>query len=70
MLNLDAVNPTYPIPDWLHEGQEVFTSFDGVTCVACRVAVACGDAARVTNEALGIDRWVSRWHLRIKTAPK
>ena len=65
MLNLDGVSPGYPIPDYLYEGQEVFTSFDGQTITKCRVVVAFGDAGWVVD-GNGVEKLVSRWHLRIK----
>ena len=53
-------------PDWLSDGDYVWVRISdldlktGKTRVArCRVAVAAGDYARVTNSARGIDRWVS-----------
>jgi hypothetical protein len=66
MLNLDAVDPKYPIPDWLYDGQEVYASFDGKTVVCCKVLQAFGDAAWLMNEKEGCEQLVSRWHLRIK----
>jgi len=66
MLNLDAVNPDYPIPDYLHEGQEVYAPYDEKSCIRCKVLVACGDAGRVVNEKYNFDKWFSRYHLRIK----
>lgn len=66
MLNMDAVSPGYPIPDWLYEGQEVYTSFDLKKVIKCRVLVAAGDAGRVVSENGEYDKWVDRYHLRVK----
>lgn len=57
--------PDYPVPDWLYEGQEVIAPYQGATGVKCKVLVAAGDAARVVNEKRGIDRWYSRYALRV-----
>jgi hypothetical protein len=65
MLNIDGVNPEYPIPDYLYEGQEVYAPF-GEKCIKCKVINACGDAGRVFNKELNFDKWYSRYHLRIK----
>lgn len=66
MLNMDATTPNYPIPDWLYDGQEVYTSFDLEKVVRCKVLVATGNAARVVSEDGKHDRWVDRYRLRIK----
>ena len=66
MLNLDAVNPDYPIPDYLYDGQEVFAPYDGSRCIRCKVINACGDSGRVSNDSYNFDKWFSRYHLRIK----
>ena len=66
MLNLDAVNPDYPIPDYLFKGQTVYAPYNDTKCVKCLVEVAHGDAAQVVNENYKFNKLVSRYHLRIK----
>lgn len=65
VLNLDGVNPGYPIPDWLYVGQEVYTACRGKVIKGV-VTVAFGDAAQVENENEGFSQIVSRYHLRVK----
>ena len=67
MLNLDAVSPGYPIPDYLYEGQEVYTSLDLETIVKGKVIVAAGDAAKLELKDGTVTRWIDRYKLRIKT---
>lgn len=66
MLNMDAVNPDYPIPDWLYDGQVAYTSFDLKKVIKGKIIVAAGDAGRFVSDDGEYDKWVDRYRLRIK----
>ncbi len=65
MLDFDAVNPKYPIPDYLYVGQEVAASKDGKVIQWCKVAIAFGNAAWVEFSD-GEQLLINRYKLRIR----
>lgn len=50
----------FEAPAYVHDGQAVWIrwSREKGTLLRCTVACACGDTARVVNEARGVDKWV------------
>lgn len=57
-MNVEKVKRFYIEPRWVNDGEYVWIRWnDRGQSLRCIVACACGDAARVTNEKFGVDRW-------------